>query len=199
MSNLNENSQELIDIVTELKDQSDNDILGALVQAGAPFGKAQGYMNKIMVSQGFRLSTEETATKAEEILGAFAIDTDTTPDEVQEQIDNLVSELGCTIAKARNFVKAVFTGADIAYPKPAKKASGPRAPREPGFRGDVKTAADFALENPEAIENDQEAFKEYMDAHGGSTTKNGSDKSVRWYGAVVDLRIFGQAWQGKHC
>lgn len=195
MSSLNENSQELIDLVTEHKDQDDNDILGELVGAGVPFGKAKGVLDKIMTSQGFRLSKADMDTKAEEILASFTASTETTPEEVSEQIDNLVEELNCTINKARNYVKAVFTGADIAYPKPARKASGPREARAPGFRGDVLTAANFAIANPEAIENDQDAFKDYMNDNGGSTTKNGTDKSARWYGAVVDLRIFAKAWK----
>ena len=199
MTTLNETSQELIDIVTEYKDQDDNDILGKIIGIGVPFNKAKGILDKIMVAQGFRMTKVELDSKAEEILSAFSVTAETTSDEVAEQIDNLVEELGCTITKARNYVKAVFTGADIAYPKATYASSGPRAPREPGYRGDVKISADFALENPEALENDQESFKEYMDSHGGSTTKTGSDKSARWYGSVVDLRIFGKQWQAKHC
>lgn len=199
MSSLNETSEELITIVTDNKDSDDNTILGLLVGAGVPFGKAKGILGKIMTSQGFRLSAEEMDEKAEELLAAFSVDSDTTSDEVAEQIDNLIDELGCTANKSRNYVKALFTGADVAYPKPAKKASGPREPREPGYRGDVKTSADYALAFPEAGKNDKEDFKAYMDEHGGSLTKNGTDKSSKWYSSVVDLRIFGKAWQAKHC
>lgn len=199
MTALNETNEDLIAIVTDNKDSDDNTILGLLVGAGVPFGKAKGILGKIMTSQGFRLTAEEMDTKAEELLAAFEVDTDTTAEEVSEQIDNLMDEMGCTLNKARNYVKAVFTGADIAYPKAAKKASGPREPRSPGYRGDVKTSADFALENPEELENDKEAFKAYMDEHGGSTTKNGTDKSARWHSSVVDLRIFGKQWQANHC
>ena len=164
---LNKTNEELITIVTELKDSEDNDILGKLIGAGVPFNKAKGVLDKIMVSQGFRLTKVQLDEKAEEILAAFAIDTETTPEEVNYQIDNLVDELSCTVNKARNYVKALFTDAEIAYPKMPKKASGPRAPRDPGYRGDVKISADFALENPEAVEDDKEAFKSYMDDHGG--------------------------------
>ncbi len=141
----------------------------------------------------------ETDEKVEQLLAAFSIDEETTSDEVSEQMDNIVEEVGCTLIKARNYVKTLFTDADIAFPKQAKKTSGPRAARSPGHRGDVKTSADYALDFPDAQENDQEAFKAYMDERGGSTTKNGSDKAARWYGSVVDLRIFGKQWQDKHC
>jgi len=199
MTALNETNEDLIAIVTELKDAEDNDILGKLIGAGVPFNKAKGVLDKIMVAQGFRMTKAQLDEKAEEILSAFGVSEDTTADEVNDQIDNLVDELGCTVMKARNYIKALFTEAEIAYPKMPKKSSGPRAPREPGYRGDVKISADFALENPEAVEDDQEAFKTYMDEHGGSTTSSGKDKAARWYSSVVDLRIFGKQWQAKHC
>ena len=199
MTVLNETNEELIAIVTELKDAEDNDILGKLIGKGVPFNKAKGVLDKIMVAQGFRMTKAQLDEKAEEILAAFSIDAETTPEEVNDQIDDLVDELNCTVNKARNYVKSLFTEAEIAYPKMPKKASGPRAPREPGYRGDVKISADYALENPEAGEDDQAAFKAYMDENGGSTTSSGKDKSANWYSSVIDLRIFGKQWQDKHC
>ncbi len=195
MSSLNENSQELIDLVTEHKDQDDNDILGELVGAGVPFGKAKGVLDKIMTAQGFRLSKADMDTKAEEILASFTASEDTTPEEVSEQIDNLVEELNCTVNKARNYVKAEFTGADIAYPKVVRAKGGPRTPTAPGFKGDVLLASQFAIANPVAGENDLEDFRAFMVEREADKTRTGTDKVARWYGAVLDLRIFATAWK----
>ena len=199
MSDFNENSQELIDIVTENKNLDDNAILGLLIGQGVLFNKAKGILNKILVSQGLRMTKAQRDDKAEELLAAFSVTDETTAEEVSDQIDMLMDELDCTKAAARIYVKAMFDEAEIAFPKVATTGGGKRGPKAPGMSGDVRTSANFALENPEEIENDKEAFKDYMDANGGSTTRSGKDKSGNWYSAVVDLRLFGKEWLDKHC
>jgi len=199
MSDLNETNEELIAIAVENKDKDDNETLGLLIGKGVPFNKAKGLLKKIQEDQGLIFTKADRDSKAEEILSGFSATADTTAEEVQEQVENLMGELNCKIGVARGYVKAMFDEDELTMPKATRTASGPRAAKTPGFRGDVKLAADFALENPEAVENDEEAFKEYMNDHGGSTTKTGGDKSKRWYAGVIDLRIFGKAWQDTHC
>lgn len=194
MSDLNENSQELIDIVTENKDTDDNNLLSLLIQVGVPFNKAKGYLNKIMVSQGLRMTKAQRDEKAEELMASFSITEDTTAEEVNDQIEMLADELKTTTNVARGYVRAGFAEAEVGMPK-ASTSSGPRAPRAPGFNGDVKLAADYAIANPVAGDNDLEGFQEYMKEHNAATTKNGADKSKRWYSTVVDLRIFANAWK----
>ena len=199
MPELNEDTQELIDLVTANKDAEDNVILGLLIGQGVQFNKAKGLLNKILVSQGLRMTKAQRDEKAEELISAFSITEETTGEEVADQIEMLMDELDCTKAAARTYVKAAFEDVEVEYPKVASTGGGKRGPREPGMRGDVLIAANFALLHPEPIENDLEEFKNYMDENGGSTTRSGKDKSKNWYSGVVDLRLFGKRWADAHC
>lgn len=188
-------AQEIVDLIVENKDKSDNDILGMIIGQGIPFNKAKNVLNSVLVEQGLRLTKEQRDEKASELMESFEVSSETTADEVSDQIESLVDELGCTANVARAYVRAAFTAEDIDMPKAPRSPAGPRAPREPGFRGDVKIAADYAIKHPEPTENDEADFKAFMDENGGSTTKSGADKSKKWYGGVADLRIFAKAWK----
>ena len=192
-------TQDVIDCIIENAKLSDEDILGMLIPLKVPFNSAKGVLKKVLEENGLRMSKEQRDTKAKELLADFEPTEETEIDEVNEIIENLVEELGCTAGVARAYVRTLFTAVEIAMPKNSSGGGGKRGPRTPGMKGDAKLSADFAIENPEAVENDLEAFKAYMDANGGSTTRAGKDKSTRWYSAVVDFRIFGKAWQEKHC
>lgn len=191
MTVLNETSQELIDIVSEFKDSDDNTILGKIVGAGVPFGKAKGVVDKIMVSQGFRMNKVDMDAKAEEILATFEISEETTAEEVQEQIDNLVDELNCKVPKARNYIKALFSGEEIAYPKATRAASATRT-STPGFNGDAKLVSDFLIENKDCT---REEFDTFMKEQGKDLTASGVDKTGRWFNVLVDLKVFAE----KYC
>ena len=199
MPELNETNQELIDIVVEMKDKDDNLTLGEIIGKGVPFNKAKGLLKKIQEAAGLIFTKEDRDNKAEEILSGFAVSAETTADEVQEQVDNLMDELNIKVGMARGYVKAMFDDEELAMPKAVRATGGPRKPKEPGFKGDFKSAADFALANPEPSETDVEDFTKYMEEHGGAFTSSGKNKATRWFGGVVDLRIFGKQWADKHC
>lgn len=194
MPELNETNEELIAIAVENKDKDDNETLGLLIGKGVPFNKAKGLLKKIQEEQGLIFTKADRDAKAEEVLSGFSVSADTTAEEVQEQVDNLMDELNCKTGMARGYVKALFDDEELAMPKAVRASAGPRTPKAPGFKGDFKSAADFALANPEPLENDLEEFKAYMEDHGGAFTSTGKDKASRWYGGVVDLRIFGKQW-----
>ena len=196
---LNAQSPEIIEIVTTNANKNDNDILGLLVQAGIPFGDSRKILKKVFEEQGLRLTKDQKEEKVKEVMSRFEVTEETTVEEVSEQIELVAAECEISNAMAKKHVKLAFTEADITMPSVPKTGGGTRGPREPGFRGDVKIAADYAMANPEAVENDKEEFKNYMDSVGKSTTKSGKDKAGNWYNAVVELRMFGKEWQEKHC
>jgi len=192
---MSEVTQEVIDLIVANKDKADNDILGIIIgEAGVAFNKAKGVLNSVLESQGLRMTKAQRDEKANELMENFEVSEDTTAEEVSEQIEMLVDELDCTVGIARAYVRSAFDSEELKMPK-AAKSSGPRAPKAPGFRGDVKIAADYAIANPDATEDDKGDFKAFMDANGGSETKAGKDKSIRWHSAVVDLRIFARQWK----
>lgn len=192
---MSEISQDIVDAIVENKSKDDNDLLSIIIGMGVKFNKAKGVLNTVLEEQGLRMSKADRDAKAEELLENFSVTTETTAEEVAEQVEVLVEELDIKVPAARSYIRAMFTEQDIDMPKAVRASSGPRAPRAPGFAGDMKLAADFAIANPEALADDEEAFKTFMDENGGSTTKGGADKSKRWHGGVVDLRIFAKAWK----
>lgn len=195
MTDLTENNEELVAIVVDNQDKEDNDILSLLIGASVPFNKAKGLLKKIQEAKGLIFTKEDRDVKAAELLSGFSVSSETTADEVAEQVENLMGELNCKVGIARGYVKAMFDEDEIPMPKATRATAGPRAPKAPGFRGDVKIAADFAIANPTPSDTDLEDFKAYMDDNGGSETKTGTDKSKRWYAAVLDLRIFAAQWK----
>jgi len=193
---MSEVTQDIIDLIIANKDKDDNDILGIIIgEGGVAFNKAKGVLNSVLESQGLRMTKAQRDEKAIELMENFVASEDTTPEEVSEQIEMLVDELDCTVGIARGYVRSAFDAEELKMPKAAKATGGPRAPKVPGFRGDVKLAADYAIANPVPTEDDKGDFKAFMDGNGGSTTKSGKDKSSTWYSAVLDLRIFANQWK----
>ena len=192
-------TEEIVQLIVDNKDKTDDEILGLVIGTGQiPFSKAKSVLQKVLIEKGLRITKEQRDDKAAEMLGGFEVSAETTPDDIATQVQELSAELDCSAKIARGYVKGLFDEADIEMPK-APKGGGTRGPRTAGFGGDVKLAAEFAIENPEPVEDDLAAFKVYMDENGGSTTRAGADKSARWYNGVVDLRIFGKQWAEKHC
>ncbi|MCP4176869.1 MAG: hypothetical protein GY756_03810 [bacterium] len=191
---MSETTQDIVDLIVINKDKSDNDILGLMIGQGVQFNKAKGILNSVLEEQGLRLTKVQRDEKAAEILEGFSVSVETTAEDVVDQIEAIVDEIDCTVNIARAYVRALFVAEDLPMPK-AARSNVPRAPKVPGFRGDVKIAADYAIANPDATENDLENFKTFMDDNGGSTTKTGTDKSKKWHSAVEDLRIFAKAWK----
>ena len=178
---------------------SDEEILGGLIPLSVPFNSAKGVLKAVLEENGLRLSKAQRDSKAADLLSDFEPNDETEVDEVNEMIENLVTELDCTANIARAYVRAIFVENEVSMPK-ASGGGGKKGPRAPGMKGDVKLSADFAIANPEEGEgSDLAAFKAYMDENGGSVTKNGKDKSAKWYSSVADLRIFGKKWQETHC
>lgn len=191
MPELNEKSQVLIDIVTANKDYTnENDVLGELIGAGVPFNKAKGLLEKIMVDQGLRMSKAERDDKAEELMASFSITEETTAEDVSDQVDTLVDELNCTVGIARGYVKRAFTEADVPYPK-ATKATGGQRSSTPGFNGDAKLVSDYLIANKDCT---REQFDAFMTEHGKDKTKNGIDKTGRWWNVLVDLKVFAESY-----
>jgi len=185
-------SQEVIDLIVENKNEKDDKILSMLVTSGlVSYSDAKKVFNTVLEEQGLRLSKAQRDEKAEELLETFNPDNETTADEVAEQIELLESELDCSKAIARNYVKAKFDEEDITMPKVTANA-GPRGPRTPGFKGDTAITLDFFLKNPNCT---QEEFTAHMEEIGKRYTQKGADKSIPWFHFIRDLRIFMKSWK----
>ena len=191
-------SEEVIQTIVDNKDKNDNDILGLIIGLGVPFNKAKTVLNKILIDKGLRMTKADRDTKAEQLMEDFSATSESTVDEVNDKIEQIMEDLDCTVGVAKAYVRAAFAAEELEMPK-ATRTGGTRGPRTPGFAGDVAIAANFALANPEPTENDLEDFRACMKEQGSDVTASGKDKATRWYGAVVDLRIFGKKWADAHC
>lgn len=188
---MTEVTQDIVDLIIENKDKSDNDILGIIIGAGVPFNKAKGVLNSVLIEQGLRMTKEQRDEKAAELMESFSVSEDTTSDEVAEQVELLADELNCSAGVARAYVRAAFAEEDIEMPKAKRTGGGHRGPRSPGFSGDAKITTDFLIENPDCT---KEEFSAHMEEKGIAKTKNGADKTSRWYSYMQDLKIFANKW-----
>lgn len=184
---MSEIAQEIVDIIVANADKDENTILGEIIGAGVPFTKARATMNAVMVEQGLRLTKEQREEKAAEILDGWEVSEDTTVEDVNEMLEKLSDELKCTSRQAGGYIKQVFSDADLTMPKAAKVARK----RTPGFHGDAKLVSDFLIENPECTQEDVTTF---MQEQGIDKSKNGADKTKRFWNFVVELKTFADTW-----
>lgn len=189
---MSEISQEIVDVIVQNKDKSDNDILGMIIGMGVPFNKAKPTLNSVLESQGLRLSKADRDEKAASLMESFEVSEETTADEVAEKVEELMDELNCTQNIARAYVRAAFNAEDIDMPK-APKSSSPRGPRSPGFNGVAGTVSNYLIENKDCT---KEEFTEFMVEKGLDKTKSGADKVATWWNVLQDLRVFGQKYCG---
>lgn len=183
-----EYTQEMVDLVLENKDKTDEDILGLLVQSGIGFRKVSGIYNKICIDQGLKMTKEQKDEKVQEVLSGFEVSPDTTPDDIAEQVEAIVTEIDCSAKAARGYVKKLFVDADIEMPK-APTGGGKRGPRTPGFGGDSGICANFLIANPECTRDE---FQAHFEGLGRDKTSKGADKVAGWWAFIEDLKIFAE-------
>jgi len=191
MSNLNETNQELIDLVVSMKDKDENETLGQLIGKGIPFNKAKGILKKIQESQGLIYTKEARDEKAAELLSGFEVNDEITAEDVQEQVDNLMGELSIKLGMARSYVKAMFDEEELPMPKATRTGGGTRTAKTPGFNGDALLCSDFLIANKDCT---KEEFTAFMVEQGKDKTSTGADKVGRWWGVVVDLKVFAEKY-----
>ena len=188
-------TEDQIQFIVENYKMDDNDLLGALVQKGIPFNDTKRILKEVLEDKGLRLSKPQRDEKAAELLADFNPTEETEIDEVNETIENLVQELDVTANVARAYVRAVFVAVEIAMPK-AAGGGGKKGPRTPGFAGNAKIVSDAVINNPDIT---IEELRTVMEEAGKDKTAGGADNVTKWFPFVADLRLFGKAWEAKHC
>ena len=163
---------------------SDDDISENLYKAGCPFKDIDKTLKSIIADKALRLSPKERNAKASDFLEGYE------PDGVENhlgKVSALQDFLECSSTQAGASMRKWAKDNDIVLPKvPAKS----QAKTEPGFRGNIKIVADFAL--AQEIQPDLETLVKFA-AESIPVTKTGKDNSAGYALIVFNAIIFANA------
>jgi len=164
---------------------SDNDIKKEMFEAGCDFGDINKTFNAIVADKTLRLSPKDRNTKAAEFLEGYV------PGTVEEHLGKVAALedfLGCKTTQAGASMRAWAKANEVELPK-APKASKV----DPGFRGNQKVIADYALANRDVTLEQLITFA----AENIEATKGGKDNSRGYAVSVYNAIIFARSWAGE--
>jgi len=142
-------------------EKSDNDIMREMFDAGCDFGDIKAVFNAAIKAKGLRLNAKDRAVKTTEFLDGYMPD-----------INDVSSHLA-KVTALQDFLKVTSTLAGASMRKWAKdnEITLPKAKAEPkrapGFAGNTKIVADWALANPNCS---KEELDDYAKANVPKTT-----------------------------
>lgn len=156
-----------------------------LFDAGMDFNDLKKNFNSIVSKLGLRLSAKERVAKASEFLEGYLPDADDVEMHLGK-ISALQDFLGVSSTQAGASMRKWAKDNDITLPKVKAKS---KSKLEPGFRGNVKIVADWAIENPSAT---LEELAKYA-SENVPVTKTGKDNSAGHALTVFNALIFAKA------
>lgn len=168
---------------------SDDDISENLYKAGCPFKDIDKTLKQIIADKGLRLSPKERNAKAAEFLEGYQPDA-TDVESHLAKVSALQDFLDCSTTQAGASMRKWAKDNDITLPKVVAKA---KSKLEPGFRGNIKIVADWALAQ------DYVPTLEQLVAYASANippTKGGKVNSSGYALTVANAIIFANALYG---
>lgn len=163
---------------------SDDDISENLYIAGCPFKDIDKTLKDIIALKALRLTPKERNAKAAEFLEGYV------PDGVENhlgKVSALQDFLDCSTTQAGASMRKWAKDNDVELPKvPAKS----KTVSVPGFRGNIKIVADWAL--AQEVQPTLEQLVEFASAN-VPVTKTGKDNSSGYALTVYNAIIFANA------
>jgi len=180
--------EQIINIIVEgfANEKTDNDIKKEMFMTEEiDFGDINKTFLQVIAEKGLRLSSKDRTTKTNEFLEGYE------PDGVENhlaKISALQDHLNCATTMAGAAMRKWAKTNEIDLPKAPKESAV-----EPGFRGNIKTVADFAIANKDCTLEDLVKFA----SESVPNTKTGKDNSRAYAIGIWNAVLFAHKYNAE--